>query len=116
MNYKTIKSFTERLEETHKIIEKYPDRIPCILEKIDENNSNLPSIDKKKFLVPEDLTMAQFMYVIRKRLNLSAEQAIFIFCNGQLVLNQTNMIQLYEKNKDKDNYLYLHYSGESTFG
>lgn len=39
-------------------------------------------IDKKKYLVPSDLTCGQFVYVIRKRLKLPAEKAIFLFVNG----------------------------------
>jgi GABA(A) receptor-associated protein len=38
-------------------------------------------IDKKKYLVPADLTVGQFVYVIRKRIKLSPEKAIFIFVN-----------------------------------
>jgi len=30
------------------------------------SHSSLPLIDKKKFLVPADLTVGQFVYVIRK--------------------------------------------------
>ena len=43
---------------------KYPDRIPVICEK--NEKSNVPDIDKKKFLVPGDLTVAHFILVIRK--------------------------------------------------
>ena len=66
MNYKTEKSYEERVNETTEILNKYPNRIPCILERID-NNTTIDLIDKKKFLVPEDLTMSQFIYVIKKR-------------------------------------------------
>ena len=38
---------------------------------------SLPSIDKQKYLVPADLTIGQFVYVIRKRIKLSAERAFF---------------------------------------
>jgi len=44
---------------------KHPDRIPVIVDKR-AGDSSLPEIDKKKFLVPSDLTVGQFMYVIRK--------------------------------------------------
>ena len=71
---------------------------------------------KEKFLVPGDLRMSQFMFVIRKRINIRPEQAIFIFCNGQILLNQSEIKDIYNKNKHEDNYLYLQYSGESTFG
>ncbi|KAJ8749817.1 hypothetical protein K2173_013220 [Erythroxylum novogranatense] len=39
--------------------------------------SDIPNIDKKKYLVPANLTIGQFVYVIRKRIKLSAEKAIF---------------------------------------
>eukprot|EP00494_Astrolonche_serrata_P022400 UN22657 len=34
-----------------------------------------------RFLVPADLTVGQFVYVIRKRIKLQPEQAIFLFVN-----------------------------------
>ncbi|GJW12606.1 autophagy-related protein 8c [Tanacetum coccineum] len=41
--------------------------------------SDIFNIDKKKYLVHADLTVGQFVYVVRKRIKLSAEKAIFIF-------------------------------------
>lgn len=37
-----------------------------------------------RYLVPADLTVGQFVYVIRKRIKLSAEKAIFIFVDNAL--------------------------------
>lgn len=37
-----------------------------------------------RYLVPADLTVGQFVYVIRKRIKLPPEQAIFIFINDRL--------------------------------
>lgn len=116
MSYIERKSLEERKKETTDILNKYPDRIPCILEKSHVNTNELPNIDKEKFLVPGDLRMSQFMFVIRKRINIRPEQAIFIFCNGQILLNHSEIKDIYDKNKNEDNYLYLQYSGESTFG
>lgn len=39
---------------------------------------------KCRYLVPADLTVGQFVYVIRKRIKLSAEKAIFIFVDNVL--------------------------------
>ena len=47
-------------------------------------NSTIPDIDKKKYLVPSDLTVGQFVYVIRKRIKLQAVKAIFIFVNNSI--------------------------------
>ena len=38
----------------------------------------------RRYLVPADLTVGQFVYVIRKRIKLSPEKAIFIFVNNVL--------------------------------
>ena len=40
--------------------------------------------DGNRYLVPADLTVGQFVYVVRKRIKLSAEKAIFIFVNNIL--------------------------------
>lgn len=37
-----------------------------------------------RYLVPADLTVGQFVYVIRKRIKLSSEKAIFVFVDNVL--------------------------------
>lgn len=74
------------------------------------------SIDKKKYLVPSDLTVGQFVYVIRKRIKLSPEKAIFIFVDEVLPPTAALMSSIYEEHKDEDGFLYISYSGENTFG
>jgi GABA(A) receptor-associated protein len=66
--------------------------------------------------VPADLTVAQFVYVVRKRVKLAPEKAIFIFVNNQVPNTAEMMIKLYEEQKDEDGFLYVTYSGENTFG
>ena len=79
-------SFTEkRKSEAERIRAKYPDRVPVICEKADR--SDIPDIDKKKYLVPADLTVGQFHYVIRKRIQLAPEKALFLFCSNTIPPN-----------------------------
>ncbi|CAD6262192.1 unnamed protein product [Miscanthus lutarioriparius] len=104
----------KRQSEANRIREKYPDRIPVIVEKAER--SDIPDIDKKKYLVPADLTVGQFVYVVRKRIKLSAEKAIFIFVKNTLPPTAALMSSIYEENKDEDGFLYMTYSGENTFG
>lgn len=42
------------------------------------------NLEHCRYLVPADLTVGQFVYVIRKRIKLSAEKAIFIFVDNVL--------------------------------
>ncbi len=72
------KTKEKRKAEADRIRAKYPDRVPVICEKADR--SDIPDIDKKKYLVPADLTVGQFQYVIRKRIKLAPEKALFVFC------------------------------------
>lgn len=104
----------KRQAEAARIRDKYPDRIPVIVEKAEK--SDIPDIDKKKYLVPSDLTVGQFVYVIRKRIKLSPEKAIFIFVKNVLPPTAALMSSVYEDHKDEDGFLYITYSGENTFG
>jgi GABA(A) receptor-associated protein len=38
-------------------------------------------------LVPADLTVGQFHYVIRKRIKLAPEKALFLFCSNSIPPN-----------------------------
>ncbi|XP_035539977.1 uncharacterized protein LOC118344158 [Juglans regia] len=78
--------------------------------------SDIPYIDKKKYLVPADLTVGQFVYIIRKRIKLSAEKTIFIFVDNVLPPTGTIRSTIYDQKKDEDGFLYVTYSGENTFG
>ncbi|WZZ66528.1 hypothetical protein YC2023_077898 [Brassica napus] len=113
-SFKLDNDFEKRKAEAGRILEKYPDRIPVIVEKAEK--SDIPDIDKKKYLVPSDLTVGQFVYVIRKRIKLSAEKAIFIFVDNVLPPTGEIMSSVYEEKKDQDGFLYITYSGENTFG
>eukprot|EP01102_Stenamoeba_stenopodia_P001413 TRINITY_DN1121_c0_g1_i1.p1 TRINITY_DN1121_c0_g1~~TRINITY_DN1121_c0_g1_i1.p1 ORF type:complete len:118 (-),score=28.78 TRINITY_DN1121_c0_g1_i1:195-548(-) len=93
---------------------RYPDRIPVIVEKAPK--SDAPDIDKKKFLVPSDITIGRFVYEIRKHMKLSPEKAIFLFVNNILPPTSMSMAHIYERYKDEDGFLYITYSGENTFG
>lgn len=46
--------------------------------------NHTPPSRTPRFLVPADLTVGQFVYVIRKRIKLSPEKAIFVFVRNVL--------------------------------
>lgn len=113
--FKTEKNLQERKQEYSRIHSKYPDLIPVICERM--AGSEVPESQRRKYLVPRDITMGQFKYVIRKRINLLPDQALFVFVN-QSVLAPTNSLvkDIHKEHADEDGFLYATYSGESTFG
>ena len=48
-SFKEQYPFTKRLNEANRVLEKYPDRIPIIVERNTSTSNNLPVVDKKKF-------------------------------------------------------------------
>jgi GABA(A) receptor-associated protein len=115
-DFKIKNSEEKRRAEAEKILAKYPDRIPIIAERYTGGDNILPDSDKKKFLVPHDLTMSQFAFVIRKRLKLKPTHAMFIFVNNLLIPSSMLMSQVYKEHKATDKFLYAVYSSEDTFG
>ncbi|CAN6812545.1 hypothetical protein F2Q70_00010447 [Brassica cretica] len=113
-SFKQEHPLEKRQAEASRIRDKYPDRIPVIVERAEK--SDVPDIDKKKYLVPADLTVGQFVYVVRKRIKLSPEKAIFIFVKNILPPTAAIMSAIYDEHKDEDGFLYMSYSGENTFG
>jgi len=125
--FKDEHPFEKRKAEAERIRQKYNDRIPVCLpcsqsfphlvvsankpqvicEKVEK--SDIATIDKKKYLVPADLTVGQFVYVIRKRIKLSPEKAIFIFVDEVLPPTAALMSSIYEEHKDEDGFLYITY-------
>lgn len=114
-DFKTQFSFQTRLNESTRILNKYPDKLPLICEKANTNNY-LPTITQKKYLVPYFLTIAEFILIIRQKINLQPHVAIFLFVNNQILSGTTFIGHIYENLRDKDGFLYVQYSQENVFG
>uniref|UniRef100_A0A8C9KWV8 Gamma-aminobutyric acid receptor-associated protein n=1 Tax=Serinus canaria TaxID=9135 RepID=A0A8C9KWV8_SERCA len=65
----TPKIHPRRIFPSQVIVEKAP-------------KARIGDLDKKKYLVPSDLTVGQFYFLIRKRIHLRAEDALFFFVNN----------------------------------
>ena len=112
--YKIYKSYEERRAESTKIMQKFRDRLPIIVERV--KNSKIAIIDKNKYLVPMDLTIGQFMLIIRNRIKLNESIAMFININSFIPHTHYLISEIYAKYKDPDGFLYIFYTGENTFG
>jgi GABA(A) receptor-associated protein len=100
--------------ELETIRKKYPTHV-CVFVQQSSRSADLPPLDKYKYLVPKDLTVGSFIYMIRKRMSLSAEKALFIFVNNTIPTSSTTLSELYAQH-GCDGYLNIVYAGESTFG
>lgn len=53
-------------------------------------------LDKKKYLVPSDLTVGQFYFLIRRKIQLRAEEALFFFVDDTIPPTSATMGALFE--------------------
>ena len=114
--YQNNYSLEYRYEEAKKVLQKYPERVPIICERASIFSNDCPLIDKNKYLVPINLSVCQFLHVIRKRMKLNSEKALFLFINGNSVGLTKNFGDIYNMYKSEDLFLYTNYSMENTFG
>ena len=106
----------QRRKECDKIRNQFSEKIPIICEK--DTKSNIRDIDKTKYLVPADLTVSQFSFMIRKRIEIEKEAAFFLLANGKhSITGDTLLSEIYERYKDpEDGFLYIAYASELTWG
>jgi GABA(A) receptor-associated protein len=105
-----------RKKECEKIRVQFPEKIPIICEK--DPKSNIKDIDKTKYLVPADLTVANFSGMIRKRIEIPEEAAFYLLANGKSSLTGDKLLsEVYDSYKDpEDGFLYVAYASELTWG
>lgn len=113
--FKTKYSFEKRYNAAKKIREKYPDRVPIIVEK--DPKSNLPDLPKNKYLVPNEFTVGKFIYIIRQTLKLPADRSMYMFINGTTIPATGQLLSQIDNNyRDNDFFVYILLCEQSSFG
>ncbi|XP_036301168.2 gamma-aminobutyric acid receptor-associated protein-like [Pipistrellus kuhlii] len=112
--YKEEHPFEKRRSEDEKNRKKYPDRVPVIVEKVPK--AQIGDLNKKKYLVPSDLTVGQFYFLIQKRIHLRAEDALFFFVNNVIPPTSATVGQLSQEHHEEDFLLYIAYRDERVYG
>ena len=116
MGFKEDFSFSIRKLESDKIKKKYPNRYPVIIE-LQPGQENIINLNKRKFLVPNNLTIAQLLHVVKSRIkNFNAMMALFLFVNNTLPQPSQQIEELYNQHAEDCGFLYLILTSENTFG
>lgn len=78
---------------------------------------DLPQLEKRKFLVPQEFTMSQFISIIRSRMRIGPSKAIFFLVNNRsLVSLSKSLAEVYAENRSDDGFLYINYASQEVFG
>lgn len=108
--------FEIRRREAESVRSKYPDRVPCVVETRQGERDITLVLDKKKYLVPNDVTMSQFTFVLRKRMHIAPHKALFLLVNNTLISGSSTMNDVYSRHKDESQFLHILISSENAFG
>jgi len=107
-DFKMQHSFAKRREESTKIISKYKDKVLIILEK--SESSRLPSLSKQKYLLNNELSVGQFIFMLRRHLALQVDQIIYLSINNNYTPGTAEIFKdLYAQFKDADGFMYITY-------
>lgn len=111
-------SLEERKRVASQIIAKYPNSIPIICEPSKTSKIELSKEFKHKYLIPKSATVAGLLINLRQHINMKPETALYLFVYPNEVMPPTSasILDLYNKYKMEDGFLYLTFSEENTFG
>ncbi|XP_048032236.1 microtubule-associated proteins 1A/1B light chain 3C [Megalobrama amblycephala] len=116
MPFKQRKCLATRKDEVCNIRSKFPNKLPVIVERYLQEKK-LPLLDKTKFLVPNELTLGQFLSLLRSKIALEASQALYLLISGRnMSCLSTSMGEVYSQFRDPDGFLYITYTSQDMFG
>lgn len=110
--FRTLHTREHRLNEFKRIIQKYPDRIPVV---IDIEGPGL-ILDKRKYLAEADMLMVYFQHTIRKRLKVGPNESLFFFYENTIPNPTHSLAQIYDEIPSQDGFMVLTVAKENTFG
>ncbi|KAG9475504.1 microtubule-associated proteins 1A/1B light chain 3A-like [Eleutherodactylus coqui] len=115
-SFKQRKRLDSRIHEVNRVKSRYPCKIPVIVER-SHREKRLPPLQKIKFLVPPEITMGQFVSMIRCRLTLPPSHSLCILVNEfQMPSLSMTMLEVYAEHQDQDGFLYVTYKSHEVFG
>lgn len=112
-SFKQDNDLESRKRVSKMIKEKFPQHVPVIIERADTKVEKMPKV---RYLMPEDYTVAKLIMRIRTEIKVNSKTAIFIYVNGTIPNSSDKIVNVYNKHKDEDGFLYIRYAGENTFG
>jgi hypothetical protein len=118
------KNFASRVAEVKKLRERYPQRVPVL---VDRYRKTCPKLLKNKFLVPVDMTMGAFIHRVRQFLYqdnkapLDPSMSVLGFVSISPQQNtipsaNTNLFTIYKDYQRRDGFLVILIDLEQTFG
>ena len=111
--YKETYSKNERKLKARTVMSKYQGKLPLILLPDKRCDLNLPSA---QYLVAGGMTVGNFIYALRRSLNLPQSKGLYLFLSDILPMLNSKMSELYQRFADEDGFLYFVFSDQEDKG
>ena len=111
--FRKLYTIEQRKKEFKKINEKYPERIPIV---VDIENGKELFLKRRKFLVERDMIFINFVHIVRKMLKVSPNESLFFLYEGIIPPQTHTLGQIYGERKSEDGFMVLTVAKENTFG
>lgn len=119
-SYKDTIPLKKRIDDSIKLISKYPSYVPIVIE-CDDEVAKL--IKKRKYLIDKDVQVSYLLQAIRGKMTVDKHKAFFLFYNDVMISTTELIGVLYEKYKmvnkitrNDDQIFYITLKLENTFG
>lgn len=100
----------ERSQLVAKIKKKYPSCRPVLVDMLGKN------IPRRKYLVPETVSLSRLLYSIRQENKLNEYEGVFLFVDSCLLSMSQTISEAYSRHANRDGFLYVTIALENTFG
>jgi GABA(A) receptor-associated protein len=103
------------MKEADLLRQKHPNHVPVLVKSKD----NTVALTKVKYLVAENVTVGQFVAILRKRLvqTVKSSEGLYLFVNNTLPPTSEVMSSIYNLHRDGETgMLILMLCRENTFG
>jgi len=122
VSYLNSTSIEERISESNRILAKFPNSIPVIIES--KSEEVYKKLKKNKYLVPRNVSASYLLAAVRKHLEIDSSKAIFMYCGDNIICGTEIIDELYKdyiiKKKlfgnNTEKFFYVYISVENTFG
>jgi len=121
--FKINRSFEERVKNSSKLKKRHPGYVPIVIEKYGDRKMLRNESDEIKLMISLKDNLSNVITHLRNMLLKNGilsgdpKKAITLFINGTtLVPVNLCLLEIHDKYKDDDGFIYMNYCEEATFG
>jgi len=93
---------------------RYPDTV--LIKATRGRGCTLPALRRSHLMVPKTLTVGHLLHILRNRLAISADVAVFLFVDGVIPPCSQLIGHLDASNREEHDILHIEYASENAFG